>query len=226
MKTISIKSKFLSISGRLILWSVMLFCFVTQPVKAQDMKKFAFGPGIGIGIGFFNPDGVNEYITNELGDNATNANLYMYEEAKVFLNFKTRWFDVVPMVEYAIGPKVVVSGGSQSYFFNRLSPGVTADFFIPMGMSGKYALFLGGGAQYHMMTFEGYTGEGIGYRFQLGFDLQFGSFNLQPTLYFNLANLKNVLPENIDDYYFKNRDLDYTGGGFSINMSFHKPVGH
>jgi hypothetical protein len=144
----------------------------------------------------------------------------MYEEVKAFLNFKTRWFDVVPMVEYAIGPKVVV-GADASYFFNRLSPGVTADFFIPMGMSGKYALFLGGGAQYHMMTFEGYKGEAIGYRFQFGFDLQFGSFNLQPTLYYNLANAKNALPLE-----YENRDLDYTGGGLSINMSFHKPVSH
>jgi hypothetical protein len=221
MKTSSIKSKFSFISGRLILWSVMLFCFVAQPVKAQDMKKFAFGPGIGIGIGFFNPDGVNEYIKSDLSEYVTtNANLYMYEEVKAFLNFKTRWFDVVPMVEYAIGPKIVV-GADATYFFNRLSPGVTADFFIPMGMSGKYAFFLGGGAQYHMMSFEGYKAETLGYRFQLGFDLQFGSFNLQPTLYYNLANAKDVISENTE-----NRDLNYTGGGFSINMSFHKPVGH
>jgi hypothetical protein len=190
------------------------------------MKKFAFGPGIGIGVGFFNPSGVNEYINNDLSEYiTTNANLYMYEEVKAFLNFKTRWFDVVPMVEYAIGPKVVV-GASGTYFFNRLSPGVTADFFIPMGMSGKYAFFLGAGAQYHMMTFKGYTANTIGYRAQFGFDLQFGSFNLQPTLYFNLANAKEGLPEEIDGYIFKNRDLDYTGGGLSINMSFHKPVAH
>jgi hypothetical protein len=226
MKTSSIKSRFFSISGRLILWSVMLFCLVAQPVKAQDMKKFAFGPGIGIGVGFFNPDGVNEYINYTLSEYiTTNANLYMYEEVKAFLNFKTRWFDVVPMVEYAIGPKIVV-GADETFFFNRLSPGVTADFFIPMGMSGKYALFLGGGAQYHMMSFKGYTGETIGYRFQFGFDLQFGSFNLQPTLYFNLANAKNALNDDNVDHTFNNHDLDYTGGGISINMSFHKPVAH
>jgi hypothetical protein len=225
MKTSTIKSKFFSISGRLILWSLMLFCFVVQPAKAQDTKKFAFGPGIGIGIGFFNPGGVNEYIKNDLGENTINGDLYLYEEVKAFLNFKTRWFDVVPMVEYAVGPKWVING-DKSYFFNRLSPGATADFFIPMGISGKYAFFLGGGAQYHMMSFKGYKGEAIGYRFQFGFDLQFGSFNLQPTLYFNLANAKNGLPAEIDGYVFENRDLDYTGGGFSINMSFHKPVSH
>jgi hypothetical protein len=206
----------------------MLFCFVAQPVKAQDMKKFAFGPGIGIGVGFFNPDGVNEYISNDLSQYEIvfgNTNLYLYEEVKAFLNIKTKWFDVVPLVEYTFGPKIVV-GADETYLFNRLSPGVTADFFIPMGMSGKHAFFLGGGAQYHMMTFEGYTANTIGYRAQIGFDLQFGSFNLQPTLYFNLANAKNGLPAEIDGYVFENRDLDYTGGGFSINMSFHKPVAH
>jgi hypothetical protein len=218
MKTSLTKFKFLSIAGLL---SLMLFYIVVQPVKAQDMRKFAIGPGIGIGLGFFNPVGVNEYIAADLSEYVTtNADLYMYEEVKAFLNIKTKWFDVVPLVEYAFGPKIVV-GADESYFFNRLSPGVTADFFIPMGMSGKYALFLGGGAQYHMMTFEEFKGEGIGYRFQLGFDLQFGSFNLQPTIIFNLANIKNVFPSDFD-----NRDLDYTGGGISINMSFHKPVGH
>lgn len=225
MKKNSFKIKFFPISERLILWSVILFFFVAQPVKAQDMKKFAFGPGIGIGVGFFSPTGVNEYIKNDLGENTINGDLYLYEEAKVFLNFKFKWFDVVPMVEYAIGPKWVING-DKSYFFNRLSPGVTADFFIPMGMSGKYAFFLGAGTQYHMMSFEGYKGETIGYRFQLGFDLQFGSFNLQPTLYFNLANAKNALRDDTVEHTFKNHDLDYTGGGLSINMSFHKPVGH
>jgi hypothetical protein len=193
----------------------------TARLNAQDYKKFAFGPGFGIGIGGFNPVGVNEYIDRDLTNYITiNTDLYMYETANFFLNFKFKWFDVTPLVEYAIGPKIVV-GGNGNYFFNRLSPGVLADFFIPMGRSGKNAFFIGGGAQLHMMSFEGYEGQTIGYRAQMGFDIQFGKSNVQPYLAFNLAKATDVIFSNTS-----NRDLDYTGGQIGVNFSFHKIVGH
>jgi hypothetical protein len=222
MKNYLLKLKFITSVKKNALCAVLFFCFITGSLKAQhDYKSFAVSPSFGFGIGGFNPAGVNEYINNDLsGFITTNAELYLYEEIHFSLNFKFKWFDISPIAEYAIGPKVVV-GADRSYFFNRLSPGVLANFFIPMGSSGKNALFIGGGAQYHMMSFEDFKGNTPGYRIQLGFDLQFGRVNMQPILAFNLANAKNILPSD-----FNNRDLNYTGGQIGINISFHKPVGH
>ena len=62
----------------------------------------------------------------------------------------------------------------------------------------------------------------MGYRLQLGFDLQFGSFNMQPVLAYNIANA----PAEYEGTPVSNFDLNYTGGQIGINMSFHKPVSH
>lgn len=206
--------------AKILFLIVLSVYFSASAVNAQDFKKFAVGPGFGIGIGVFNPEGVNAYIRNDLSGYITmNADLYMYESVNLFLNIKTRWVDITPLIEYAIGPKVVI-GGNGSYFFNRLSPGVLANFFIPVGMSGKNAVFIGGGAQMHMMTFEGYEGNDLGFRFQLGYDLQFGNFNLQPHLAFNVAKTIGESPTA------GLLDMNYTGGQIGVNMSFHKPVSH
>ncbi len=222
MKAILRNLRFCATAGKAFALLFLAFCFSTATLRAQDdSRKFAFGPGFGIGIGIFNPAGVNEYITNDLSNYITiNTDLYMYESINFFLNFKFKWFDVTPLVEYAIGPKIVI-GGKGNYFFNRLSPGALANFFIPIGNSGKNALFIGGGAQLHMMTFEGYEASTIGYRAQFGFDMQFGSTNLQPYLAFNLAKATDVITIN-----YSNRDLDYTGGQLGILISFHKTVSH
>ena len=216
------KLKFFTHVKKTALCFILLFCFISGSLMAQsDLKHFAISPGFGIGIGGCYPAGVNEYINNDLSGFITaNAALYLYEEVHFFLNIKFKWLEITPIAEYAIGPKVVV-GADRSYFFNRLSPGVLANLFIPMGSSGKNALFIGAGVQYHMMSFEGFKGNTPGYRVQLGFDLQFGNVNMQPTLAFILANAKNVFP-----FDFDNRDLNYTGGQLGINISFHKPVGH
>lgn len=213
----------LKVCSRLAKTLILLFltvCLSVTAVKAQDSGNFAVGPGFGIGIGIFYPEGVNEYISNDLSNYVTfNTELYMYESVSLFLNIKTKLVDIIPLFEFAIGPKIVV-GGKGNYYFNRLSPGVLANFFIPTGFSGKHAIFIGGGAQYHMMTFEGFEGNDIGFRVQLGYDLQFGNFNLQPLLAFNVAKTigKNSAGAPLD--------MNYTGGQIGVNMSFHKPVLH
>jgi hypothetical protein len=73
-----------------------------------------------------------------------------------------------------------------------------------------------------MMKFDEYKGNKIGFRAQMGFDLQFGNFNLQPILAFNIANAVaewGGMPAT-------GFDLNYTGGQIGVNMSFHKPVSH
>lgn len=204
----------------LILMSLSI-CLSTSTLNAQDFKKFSVGPGISINLGVFNPVEVNEYIADALSSYTIvfgNTDLIMYYELSAFLNFKTRWVDISPTLSYAMAPKIII--GAESFYFNRVSPGVMANFFIPTGLSGKTAFFIGGGLQYHMMSFDDYEGNDLGFRLQLGYDMQFGSFNMQPILAFNVAKTIGTAPSASP------LDMNYTGGQIGINMSFHKPVSH
>jgi hypothetical protein len=210
------------IYGLLLIINLLI---AAAPLKAQgNDKKFATSGGLGIGVGFFAPKGVNDYIKADLSNYiTTNESLFMYEEVNAFLNFKFRYFDITGIAEFALGPKFVVGAGNNtSYFFNRFSPGVLANVFLPTGSSGKYALFLGGGIQYHMMTFEGFSGQTLGFRGQLGYDLQVGRVDIQPTLAVNL------IPKVRDKIEIDNTtyDMNYTGVQIGVNVSFHKPVLH
>ncbi|MCU0462550.1 MAG: hypothetical protein MUF36_11155 [Bacteroidales bacterium] len=206
---------------------LLVFSLSSATMNGQDFKKFAFGPGISINIGVFSPEAVNNYIASALSSYTIllgSTDLFMYEEVSAFLNFKTRWVDVSPTLVYAISPKIVI--GAENFYFTRVSPGVLANFFIPTGLSGKTAFFIGGGLQYHMLKFTesdgpaDYEGNDLGFRFQLGYDMQFGSFNLQPVLAFNVAKTLGVNSAG------SRLDMNYTGGQIGINMSFHKPVSH
>ncbi len=147
------------------------------------------------------------------------TDMFIYYEVSGFLKFKTKWVEVTPAFTYAISPKIV--SGADEFYFTRMSPGCMANFFIPVGFKGKNAIFIGGGIQYHMMKFEEFEGDHLGYRAQVGFDFQFGSFNLQPILAFNIANVPEGMSVNGAVY-----DMNYTGGQIGVNMSFHKPVSH
>jgi len=214
---LKIKTKF---AGFLTLLALTAF-ISTSNLNAQDFKKFAVGPGISINVGIFSPDEINEYISDALSSYTIifgNTDLIAYYELSAFLNFKTRWVDVQPTLTYAIAPKIII--GAESFYFTRVSPGVLANFFIPTGLSGKNALFIGGGFQYHIMSFDKYEGNDLGFRLQLGYDMQLGGFNLQPVLAFNIANTIGTAPSASP------LEMNYTGGQIGINMSFHKPVSH
>jgi hypothetical protein len=221
MKKVIINRKFFTDMRMFLLCSVLAVCFTSKPLAAQDNpKSFAFSPGFGISIGGFYPNEVNQYISDDLsGYITTNEKLYMYESGNIFLNFKFKWFDVTALTEYAVGAKIIV-GADKNYLFNRFSPGVLANFFIPSGKSKRHAFLIGGGIQYHMMSFEGFKGNTIGFRFQAGYDIQFSHINVQPILAFNLANAKEA------KYNHSYIDLNYTGGQIGVNVSFHKPVLH
>lgn len=204
---------------------LVLFCYVASlNAQSSNTANFAVYPGFGIGFGFFYPKDVNEYIENDLPAMDYQigfSDMIMYFEGHVSLTFKIKWIDITSIVEYAIAPKyITVSGSSEGdyfYSFGRLSPGVLANFYFPIG-SGKHALYAGGGAQYHFMKFEDYNGNNIGFRLNAGISLQFRNFNLQPYVAFNIANAKDEEVENFN--------LNYTGGQIGVNLSFHRPVAY
>ncbi|MBN2275248.1 MAG: hypothetical protein JXR41_12235 [Bacteroidales bacterium] len=213
----------------------MTFIISAQLLQAQYTftKTNGFYPGLGIGIGVFYPEDVNEYIEADLPSNIItsygNTDIYMYEALNASLTYKIKWIDITAILEYALGPKwiIITNGTNHFYNFRRISPGLLVNFYVPTG-TGRHALFLGGGAQYHFMKFEDITRNKIGFRVNLGYCLQFNGISVQPYLAFNLANAKG--PETQGTYIgteqFDRFDLNYTGGQIGVNLSFHKPIAH
>ncbi|MCU0456022.1 MAG: hypothetical protein MUE74_06945 [Bacteroidales bacterium] len=205
------------------LLAVLAF-YVSQPSAEAQEKKFTVGPGLSINAGYFNPKDVNAYIANELRNYQIfvgTSDMYLYYEASAFIKFKTRLVEFLPSFAYGISPKIV-TGADEDFNFTRMSPGFITNFFIPVGFKGKYAFLLGGGVQYHMMNFEGYSGKGLGYRAQAGFDFQFGNFNLQPTIAYNIADVTAENPEA----EIREMDLNYSGIQMGVVMSFYTNVNH
>ncbi len=203
----------------------ILFSYVASlNAQSSNTANFAVYPGFGIGLGFFYPKDVNEYIENELPTSDYQigfTDIIMYFEGHVSLTFKIKWIDITSLIEYAIAPKyITVSGSSEGdyfYSFGRFSPGILTNFYFPFG-SGKHALYAGGGVQYHFMNFEEYEGSTFGFRLNAGISLQFGKFNLQPFVAFNIANAKD---EEVETF-----NMNYTGGQIGVNLSFHRPVAY
>ncbi len=213
-----IKKSFLTI--------IFFFLFLTTPSHAQnsDAAKFAVYPGFGLSFGFFDPKDVNKYIENSLPTSDFQfgfSDMIMYFECHASLTFKIKWIDVTGLVEYAMAPKyiTVIGYSEEDYFycFCRLSPGILANVYFPVG-SGKHAMYAGGGAQYHFMKFEEFKGNNIGYRINAGISLQLRKLNLQPFIAYNIANAKDEEDETFD--------LNYTGAQIGVNLSFHRPVAY
>lgn len=211
---------------------ILAFMFLLNSImpglyaRQGNDKTSGFYPGIGIGFGFFYPRGVNEYINNELSSyymQYGTQEMFMYYDLEGSLTYKMKWFDVTALAEYAIGPKfILITNTSEwiTYGFSRFSPGMLADFYLPFG-TGRHAVFMGGGAQYHFMKFKTVKAHNIGFRIQAGVSLQFRKINIQPLLAFNIANAKDEMTVNEQLY-----DLNFTGGQLGVKLSFHQPIAH
>ncbi len=203
---------------------VVLAFYISQPSAEAQEKKFAVGPGLSINAGYFDPEDVNTYIANELRNYQIflgTSDMFLYYEASAFIKFKTRLVEFLPSFSYAISPKIV-TGADENFYFTRMSPGFIANFFIPVGFRGEHAFLIGGGVQYNIMAFEGYEGKGLGYRVQAGFDFQFGNFNLQPTIAYNIAEATGKNPEA----EIRELNLNYSGLQLGVVMSFYTNVNH
>lgn len=204
---------------------IAFICLSSSAIAQQDnTRKFGVYPGFGFGIGYFNPEQVNLYIENDLPDNIYmqygSTDLFLYEELHIFVTCRIRWLDITSLVDYALGPKFIMISGSSNQFYNfsRISPGLLVNFYIPTGSS-RHAFFIGGGVQFHFMNFEEYGGNTIGYRANIGYNLQLSKVGLQPNIAFNLAKAE----DDLGSYKF---ELNYTGLQIGLNVSFHKPIAY
>lgn len=203
----------------LVLFSVFA---TSQPAFSQDSKMKVY-PTFGLGIGFFNPSDVNDYVEISLPSNYElefgTTDMFMYFEFMAGVTFRTKRFDVTPYADFALAPKwVTVIGGDDDYFYNftRLSPGVMANYYFP-SKSEKHAFFIGGGVQYQFMSFEDFQASAPGFRAQAGYSMQFGKFNLQPYAAFRYSKAKDSV--GMSDF-----ELNYTGFQIGVILSFHPPV--
>jgi hypothetical protein len=210
-----------------LIWLVFIVIMSWQTLLSQDntAKTSAFYPSFGLGIGFFYPSDVNDYIDFDMAyqgvEGTFNTDLYMYLEVKAGLTYRMKSFDVTGGLEYDVAPKfVVVDGGSSgnlTYFYHRLSPEISANYYIS-NKNGKNAFFIGGGINYSFLSFEEFKASAPGFKVQLGYSMQFGKFNLQPYGAFRYTKATDSSNE-MGDF-----ELDYTGGQIGVNMSFHPRI--
>jgi hypothetical protein len=198
-------------------------------LKSQESteKPVTVYPSFGISFGFFNPEDANSYIQDNLGSYMTEygtTDMFMYFELHGSVTIRMKNVDINPFVEFATAPKIIVVSGSDddySYYYNRISLGVSANYYIPAG-SGKNAPFIGAGVHYNFMSFENFTANSPGFRIQAGYSLQFGKFNMQPYMAFNLTGTA----EADDKYNGEPFDFNYTGFQIGIIMSAHKRINY
>jgi hypothetical protein len=210
-----------------IIWLVFLLIMSWQTLLSQDLKAktSAIYPSFGLGIGFFYPSDVNDYIDLDMAyqgvEGTFNTDLYMYLEIKAGLTYRMKSFDLTGGLEYDVAPKyVLVDGGSSgnlTYFYHRLSPEISANYYIS-NKNGKNAFFIGGGINYSFLSFEEFDASAPGFKVQLGYSMQFNKFNLQPYGAFRYTKATDS-STGMGDFV-----MDYTGGQIGVNMSFHPKI--
>ncbi len=196
-------------------------------VQSQETtaKTNAVYPTFGVGIGFFNPEDVNEYIKYSLPSGYISEfgteDIFMLIDLHAGITFRMKRFDVSAMLEYDIAPKFIIIEGAdnQTYVFSRVAPGITANIYIPVG-TGRHALFLGGNVNYSFMSFKDFRASSPGFKIQAGFSMQFGNFNLQPFGAFNYASGT----DSDNSAWGKDFILNYTNGQVGVYLSFHPAI--
>ncbi len=224
MKTLLSHAALLKSKTKALILLLLVVVMSWQSLLSQEStaKTSAFYPSFGLGIGFFYPADVNDYMVIDMASQGAvgtfNTEMYMYLEVKAGLTYRLKSFDVTGGIEYNVAPKyVIVEGGnvnSITYFYHRFSPEISANYYIS-NKNGKNAFFIGGGVNYSFLSFEEFSASAPGFKLQLGYSLQFGKFNLQPYGAFRYTKATDS-STGMGDFV-----LDYTGGQIGVTMSFH-----
>jgi hypothetical protein len=210
----------------------------STPDRTGPRRLFGLlGPGIG--FGFFYPQGVNDYL--EYRKDLQGAEVETGTTAIYYNMVPKVAFDIAP-IEYVqfqlvgeIGwaPKFIgVSGGdSGTFHYLRYSGGGTVNGHLPL-KGGKYSVFLGAGALFHYLRFEGYSAWAPGARGVAGF--RFYRKRVVPEVFLafdwvrsdsreKIAWLDPVLDADGNVVYqntYKRIELNYTGITLGINVYF------
>jgi hypothetical protein len=213
----------------LLFTSILILIHAYGQLNAQETGSgnLKIYPSFGIAAGFFNPGDVNDYIAAEYASAGMSTefgttDIFASYEIKAGLNFRLKRIDFSGELAFAIAPKwiIVENGSNMSYYFNRVSPGMSANYYIPM-KSKRMEFFLGGGVQYHFMKFKGFNASSPGFSLRTGVSMQFGKFNMQPYVSFLYAKSEDKETGEFMPYKF---EMNYTSGIIGIILSFHRPI--
>lgn len=209
--------------------SVILLFYACNILLAQETSSgnMKIYPSFGFAAGFFYPGDVNDYIAASLAlagvtKQYGTTDMFMNYEIHGGVTFRLKRMDFSGELAYAFAPKwiIVENGNNMNYYFNRISPGVSANYYIPMN-SDKMDLFFGGGIQYHFMKFEDFNAGNPGFCLRAGVSMQFGRFNMQPNISFLYAKSEDNYMGAFTENTFV---MNYTSGLIGIIMSFHPPI--
>ena len=207
-----------------LIWVFLITVMICPKLQAQDEPiRFSKGKvlvGIGINIGFFNPEDVNQYIEDWMSEKGYielmgTSDMIMNLGGHFDLGYRINdYVELYGTIEYCAGMKYLsVSGGSNYFFFlSRFSPGFITNILIPLSSSARNSFLIGGGVLYHMMNFEEYSGNTVGYRIQAGFSLNNFNFNPQVFLAYDAAKAKD---EGYEDF-----ELEFSGIQIGLNLNF------
>jgi hypothetical protein len=195
-----------------------------QETSSGNMKIY---PSFGVAAGFFYPENVNDYIAASLvvagvTKQYGTTDMFVNYEIHGGVTFRLKKVDFSGELAFAFAPKwiFVENGNNMHFYFNRVSPGISANYYIPM-KSEKMEFFLGGGVQYHFMKFKEFNASNPGFCLRAGISIQFGRFNMQPNVSFLYARSE----DNFTGYSGENTFvMNYTSGLIGIIMSFHPPI--
>ena len=204
-----------------ILFLIVLLIY--NPLFSQSEKnvnnKLRFG--LGVGFGFFYPTDVNDLIEAQNKDIIITSGfeqLIMNYSGRMSLTYKVNTrIDLSVCTEYSWAPKLLVVGDNTRYYhFDKFSTGFITKFHIPV-KSGKHSIFFAPGLHYNFMKFVDYNknvykGNAIGARVEGGLSFNFGSFNLQPFIFYDYA--KAIDKTNYDF------ELNYSGVQIGVDFSF------
>ncbi len=197
---------------------------LAQETSEGNMKIY---PSFGVAAGFFYPGDVNDYIAASMAIAGVEkqygtTDMFMNYEIHGGVTFRLKRMDFSGELAFAFAPKwiLVENGENMNFYFNRVSPGISANYYIPM-KSEKMDFFLGGGVQYHFMKFEDFNASNPGFCLRAGVSMQFGRFNMQPNVSFLYAKSKDNFMGDFTENTF---EMNYTTGLIGIIMSFHPPI--
>jgi hypothetical protein len=200
----------------------------------DDVRRGLFLIGGGVGIGFFLPGDVNDYLegwpqregglaVQEVGFTEMVVN---YVPRVTFTYIPIEYVQLQALGEIGWSPKVMTLQGegvetkTEWFHYVRYSPGALANFHLPVNAN-RQSLFVGGGVLYHWLRFtagsDEYKAEALGYRAQIGYRFYIRKFAPEVFVAFDYvkADSGKALPDS-------NRDmvLDYTGGMVGGNFFF------
>jgi hypothetical protein len=181
-----------------------------------NQKKIFFV--ISGGMSFFGPSGVNKYIKDYLDSKNITiqggfSEIIMNLNAKLGLKYKVNEnLGLSGVVDFAIAPKFVAvsNGNSESFSFNRVSPGVICDFCFDNKSGNKY--IVGAGLFDNFMSFKDYSASAIGFRLQAGKDIKVGKSLV------NLLFVVNLMPSVNAKNSGESVELNYTDFGVCLGI--------